>query len=107
MLVSTRTRIWLGVATAFTLLNAFSAGLYAADPMHGGGHGLAALAGVYWVWWLAARAWRQRPASLPAGEERLAQLQQSVDAMAVEVERIGESARFTAKLAAEKKEQPR
>ena len=104
--MSTRTRIWLGVATAFTLLNAVAAGLYAADPMHGGGHGLAALAGVYWVWWLAARAWRQRQ-SLPAGEERLAQLQQSVDAMAVEVERIGESARFTAKLAAEKKEQAR
>ena len=103
-----RTGVWLGVATLFTLLNTFSAGYFAADPMHATGHGVAALIGVYWTWWLAARAWRrERPASLPAGEERLAQLQQSVDAMAVEVERIGESARFTAKLAAEKKEQSR
>ena len=43
-------------------------------------------------------------ASLPASDdsERLIQLQQSVDAIAVEVERIAEAQRFTARLEAQR-----
>ncbi len=42
----------------------------------------------------------------PLYEERLDQLQQSVDAIAVEVERIAEAQRFSAKLLAERPEIP-
>jgi hypothetical protein len=42
----------------------------------------------------------------PLYEERLDQLQQSVDAIAVEVERIAEAQRFSAKLLAERGEAP-
>jgi hypothetical protein len=42
---------------------------------------------------------------MPA-DERLAQLQQAVDAVAVEVERIGESQRYSAKIQS-KREDPR
>jgi hypothetical protein len=39
-----------------------------------------------------------------ASDDRLEQLQQSVDAIAIEVERIAEAQRFTAKLLAERSE---
>ncbi len=42
----------------------------------------------------------------PLYEQRLDQLQQSVDAIAVEVERIAEAQRFSAKLLAERSEIP-
>jgi cytochrome c-type biogenesis protein CcmH/NrfG len=42
----------------------------------------------------------------PLYEQRLDQLQQSVDAIAVEVERIAEAQRFSAKLLAERPETP-
>ena len=42
----------------------------------------------------------------PLYEQRLDQLQQSVDAIAVEVERIAEAQRFSAKLLAERTDTP-
>ena len=42
----------------------------------------------------------------PLYEQRLDQLQQSVDAIAVEVERIAEAQRFSAKLLAERADSP-
>jgi len=42
----------------------------------------------------------------PLYEQRLDQLQQSVDAIAVEVERIAEAQRFSAKLLAERTDSP-
>lgn len=42
----------------------------------------------------------------PLYEQRFDQLQQSVDAIAVEVERIAEAQRFSAKLLAERSETP-
>ena len=44
----------------------------------------------------------KRVRSIPQSDERLEHLQQSVDAIAVEVERIAEAQRFTAKLLAER-----
>lgn len=46
------------------------------------------------------RAKRKESTQLAVDDERLEQLQQSVDAIAVEVERIAEAQRFTAKLMA-------
>ncbi len=48
----------------------------------------------------------QRELPNPLYEQRLDQLQQSVDAIAVEVERIAEAQRFSAKLLAERSEAP-
>jgi hypothetical protein len=45
----------------------------------------------------------KKQASLMPADERLAQLQQAVDAVAVEVERIGESQRYSAKIQREEK----
>jgi uncharacterized protein YoxC len=55
------------------------------------------------------RALQPKKRSLPTDqvEQRLDHLQQSVDAIAVEVERITEAQRFTAKLLAEREETPR
>ena len=53
---------------------------------------------------LKAKSSSERPN--PLYEQRLDQLQQSVDAIAVEVERIAEAQRFSAKLLAERTETP-
>jgi hypothetical protein len=60
--------------------------------------------------WLV-RALNKRPAvrelpNSPLIEQRFDQLQQSVDAIAVEVERIAEAQRFSAKLLAERSDTP-
>ena len=104
-----RDGIWIAGATLFTLVNAVGAGAAGVmkEPLHAGTHVALTLLGTYWIWWLAARAWRRDVPSLPAGDERLELLQHSMDAVAVEVERIGEAQRFSAKLEAEKREQRR
>jgi hypothetical protein len=50
------------------------------------------------------RLWRRAPVrQVPVvDDERFARLEQAVEAVAIEVERIGESQRFQARLAAEK-----
>jgi len=61
------------------------------------------------VVWLV-RTIKQQPASRelpnPIYDHRFEQLQQSVDAIAVEVERIAEAQRFSARLLAERSETP-
>ena len=52
----------------------------------------------------AIRPLKRAPRMPPQSDERLEQLQQSVDAIAVEVERIAEAQRFSAKLLAERPE---
>lgn len=99
-----RSKIWLVVASLFTLINLLGAG-FAADRgewLHTAVHVGLLLLGAYLVWRLTPRAGRHDPRSLHPAEERLEQLQQSVDAIAVEVERIGEAQRFSAKLQQER-----
>ncbi len=45
---------------------------------------------------------REPPRSLPLEDDRLKRLEQAVDAIAVEVERISEAQRFTTKLLSER-----
>lgn len=45
---------------------------------------------------------RKQPRALPTDDHRIEQLQQSVDAIALEVERIAEAQRFTTRLLAER-----
>ena len=69
---------------------------------------VASLSGIFVAsrWALAAtRKREQMPA--PLNDSRLEQLQQSVDAIAIEVERIAEPQRFSAKLLAGRDAEPR
>lgn len=103
--MSRRWGTWMTVAALFTLANV-GGGIWAADraePMHASLHGVLTLAGMLVIAWLVSR--RVRDASLTGGRnvtaarqdeitDRLSQLEHSVDAVAIEVERIGEGQRF-------------
>ena len=101
-----RSRLWLVVAALFTLLNLGGAWVAARDGefLHTAAHVGLALLGAYVVWRLAPRARRQDLLRAQEADERLERLQQSVDAIALEVERIGEAQRFAEKLRAERVE---
>jgi hypothetical protein len=102
-----RSMLWRVLAALFTIINVGGAG-YAvarAEPLHAAVH-IGLLLGAFLIWRLGPGARRQElPSALPA-DERLEQLQQSVDAIALEVERIGEAQRFSAKLEAERAKIP-
>jgi hypothetical protein len=96
-----RYKTWMTVGAAFASLN-FLGGLVAAsdgEPLHSGVHGGLTLVTLLLMWWYTAAIRQRREATttqtLPAGVgDRLAHLEQSVDAMAIEIERIGEGQRF-------------
>ena len=101
--------VWLVLAVLFTLVNV--AGMFMPavwqDPMHGGLHVALAIVGAYVVWRLERRRRMLRGPQEDAVEHRrapseltgrLAQLEQSVDAVAIEVERIGEGQRFVTRV---------
>jgi cytochrome b len=101
-----RSIFWRVAAAIFAIVN-FGGAVFAAatgEWMHGAVHVGLLLVG-YFVWQLS---WGRRQ-DLPVAQETLAAptaesleyLQQSVDAVALEVERIGEAQRFSEKLRAE------
>jgi hypothetical protein len=101
-----RTRVWLVVALLFLALNAAAGVLAAAwgEPVHAGVHAAMVLLGAAAALWLAGRgpvAARRAGDAAPALGERLTSLEESVDAVAVEVERIGEGQRFVTRLLTE------
>ncbi|MEX1185963.1 MAG: hypothetical protein WEA80_05180 [Gemmatimonadaceae bacterium] len=103
-----RSKLWLAALSLFNLVNAAGAG-YAgalAQGEHAAVHVVLLIVGVYASWRIVTRTGAQPP-TLLEDAERLEQLQQSVDAIAVEVERIGESQRFIAKLEGEHAVTPR
>ena len=102
-----RKKIWLVVAALFTVVNLVSIWFAAAasEAMHTALHVALTLVGAYVTWRLAPRSQPASGVDLPLVDEaRLEQLQQSVDAVALEVERIGEAQRFSDKLRAERVE---
>jgi hypothetical protein len=91
-----RSKVWLVVAVLFAVVN-FAGGVMAAaqgELLHAGVHAALMFVGAYYV----RRIWRRERPAIPAitGEltDRLTHLEQSIDAVAVEVERIGEGQRF-------------
>ncbi|HVF38391.1 MAG TPA: hypothetical protein VM939_00725 [Gemmatimonadaceae bacterium] len=95
---------WPVVAGLFTLINVGGL-VYAAamsEPMHALVHVGLLLGGIAacLVWRPALWARRDDEPTAQLGEARLDYLQQSVDAIALEVERIGEAQRFHEKLRA-------
>jgi hypothetical protein len=101
--------VWLVGAVLFVLVN-FAGGVYAyaqGELLHAGVHAVLLLPGAYVVWALAARRYARRGESaIPAlsGDlsDRLTHLEQSIDAIAIEIERIGEGQRFMTRLLTEK-----
>lgn len=97
-----RSGTWMVVAVLFTVVNVAGA-VYAAwlsEPMHAAGHVALSFLGVYWVRWLNGGRPGVASTEGPSEADRIAELQQSVDAVALEVERIGEAQRFAEKLQA-------
>ena len=102
-----RSKVGLVAAVLFTLVNLGGA-VYAAlqgEAAHAGLHGALLFVGAYFVWRLAptrdaGRLWRGSAIGASTGEpaDRLSNLEQSVDAVAIEVERIGEGQRFMTRL---------
>lgn len=96
---------WRLAAVAFVVVNVGGAGYAAAmgEWVHAAVH-VGLLIGGYLMWPLVPGA---REDDLPQAEltdGRMEYLQQSVDAIALEVERIGEAQRFNEKLRAERVE---
>jgi hypothetical protein len=107
-LMTRRSKLWLAVASLSNFINAAGGGYAVAlgEEAHTAVHAVLLLLGTFWAWRLATRADQQESLGLPAAA-RMEQLQQSVDAIAIEVERIGEAQRFTAKLKQERTETDR
>ncbi len=97
-----RSRVWPAVVAFFIIINVGGAAFAIAmgEPIHALAHAVLLLVG--YVGWLVAPWRRGREPELPQQlpDERIEYLQQSVDAVALEVERLGESQRFNEKLRA-------
>jgi hypothetical protein len=104
-----RSKLWLAGAVLFVFINVGGLGYAAAmgEQLHALAHAAALLlgAGAYLVWRRARAQREDLPRAQKAGE-RLEYLQQSVDAMALELERLGEKQRFSEKLRAERGDTP-
>jgi hypothetical protein len=87
--------VWFAAAAIFSAVNLFGvvyAGLAREGP-HAAIHVALLIPGL-WAMWLVGPAARRRAAGRePAVDERIEYLQQSVDALALEVERLGEAQR--------------
>lgn len=103
-----RNKLWRAAAAVFTFINVAGAGwaLAMGESTHAMVHVALLLAG-YVAWLLTAPLRREdvTPAQ-QLDEGRIEYLQQSVDAIALEVERIGEKQRFSDKLRVEQGKTP-
>ena len=110
--MSVRAKFGWTIAAVSVIVNGGGAvyALLRQEWMHGGAHAALLALTLYLIVLLRPGARRTFDASSPIddghlqptspGDARMEQLQQSVDAIAIEVERIGEAQRFNAKLAA-------
>jgi hypothetical protein len=100
-------KLWRLAAALFVIINV--AGAVYALRMGEGGHAtthVALLVVGFIGWQFAPWKRRQTPAPEQVPDARLDYLQQSVDAVALEVERLGEAQRFADKLRAEQGQTP-
>jgi len=98
---------WRVAAAAFVIINAGGAVLAGAMGQweHATVH-VGLLIGGYLMWPLVPGARKDEAPQAELSDERLNYLQQSVDAVALEVERLGEAQRYAEKLRAQKTEKP-
>jgi hypothetical protein len=103
-----RPKFWLIAGALFTVINVVGApqALIDGELLHFATHVVLTALGVYFL----LRITRPAPQHVHDAQQanaRIDQLQQSVDAIALDVERIGEAQRYISKLAAEQVEIPR
>ena len=104
MLMTRRSTIWLAVAVLFMVGNVAGAVMAAVqgELLHAAGHAALTLLGAY----IAQRIWyggQPVIAVVPdTSTDRLTQLEQSIDAVAIEVERVGEGQRRMTQLFTER-----
>jgi hypothetical protein len=97
-------RAWIPIAWLLSVGNVAAVWFAAlpAEPWHATAHGaLAALFAVGAERLMARRRTSSRGGEVAIGDDRLARLETAIDAIAVEMERIGEGQRFVTKLLAE------
>lgn len=95
-----RSKLWLSGSLLFALVNAGGAvfaGLQGGAG-HAMGHVVLGLLGLYVAWRFIPRAGREETQTAPLFDARLDRIQQSLDAIAVEMERVEEGQRYVAKL---------
>ena len=105
--MNTRSTLWRVAGFAFLAIN-LGGGILAATTSewsHAAVH-IGLLIGAYVAWPFAARATEQDFSDTPRDDQRVEYLQQSVDAIALEVERLGEAQRYAEKLKSERSEKP-
>jgi hypothetical protein len=100
-----RSTVWRAVVGAFTLIN-FGGLIFAVamgEPMHAAVHAVLTVLGVVAFGVLRSRNEAQSAALPQETAERLKHLEQSVDALALGVERVGEAQRYQTKILDEKR----
>jgi hypothetical protein len=100
-------KFWRVAAAAFVVINAGGA-IYAivmGEGMHAMVHG-GLLVGGFAAWQVFTRKESVEPAQAQMEETRLDSLQESIDSIALNVERMGEAQRFHEKLLKERAEKP-
>jgi hypothetical protein len=99
-------KLWRVAAVLFVLINVAGAGYAVAvgEPAHATAH-VVLLIGIYLGWLIGPWRHRQDLPRAQVPDARLDYLQQSVDAVALEVERLGEAQRFSDKLRADRGEE--
>lgn len=105
-----RSKLWRLAVGLYTFINVGGAIWAAAEgeEMHMLLHIFLLLLGLagYVGWRFARRGQPQDLAQVQVAEQRIEYLQQSIDAMALELERVGEAQRFSDKLRVERGEIP-
>jgi hypothetical protein len=103
-LTTPRSRLWRAAAVLFVLINVGGAamGVAMGQRAHTAEHVVLLILGIgaYTVW--RGRPQRKDVPHTGPADQRMEYLQQSVDAIALEVERLGEKQRFSEKLRAER-----
>ena len=108
-----RSRILTVVAVLFLVINLVGTGYAAAEgeTLHAGVHAALVIPGAYLAWRLAQRrksssSGYDEDSTIPARtgqlDDRLTHIERSVDAVAIEVERIGEGQRFMTRVFTER-----
>src|SRR2546423_13879614 len=99
--------LWQVVAGLFVFINVAGVGfaIDMGEPAHPAEHAVLLVA-TYLAWLIGPWRRRQEPARPQLNDARVEYLQQSVDAVAIEVERLGEKKRFDEKLRTVREEIP-
>lgn len=103
-----RSKIWRYGAAVWTLINAGGA-IYAAamgEPMHAAVHVVLMIVGIaaYAMWRPSPELQQEDMAAVSEANERVQHLEQSLNSIALNVERIGEAQRYERKILEERGE---